>query len=316
MAAGGIFISYRRDDTRQAAGRLGDDLADHFGSAKIFRDIDNIELGVDFTVALNQALGSCAVMLVLIGHKWLDMRTAAGSRRLDDPKDWIRQEIATALHRGIRVVPVLIDGAELPDESALPDDLKPLVRRQKLDVDDARWRGDLAKLVDTLARLPGLERKTPPPPPPPPPPSGKGSLWKGVGIGVVGLLVVSALMNLGADETPGPAPGPSPAPSPSPAPAPAALPNLAGFWRTNGGETYQFTQDGRQVQFRALAQGIDIGGGGGELEGSLLRLSMTLSVQGLPPATANCNMQAAPDFRSFTGMCSSPNGAFAAHFFR
>ena len=126
--SGGIFVSYRRDDTRQAAGRLADGLADHFGSANIFRDIEGIDLGVEFAQALNQALEACVVMLVLIGPKWLDIIDAQGRRRLDDPKDWIRQEISTALRRGIRVVPVLIDGTPLPDESALSGDLKPLLR--------------------------------------------------------------------------------------------------------------------------------------------------------------------------------------------
>ncbi len=119
--AGGIFISYRRDDSRQAAGRLADALADRFGAQCIFRDVETIELGVDFTQALNQALASCVVMLVLIGRDWLDIRDANGQRRLGLPQDWIRQEIATALKRDIRVVPVLVDGAQLPDEAALPE---------------------------------------------------------------------------------------------------------------------------------------------------------------------------------------------------
>ena len=154
----GIFISYRRDDTRQAAGRLADDLSDQLGAERIFRDIEKIELGVDFEQALNQALENCEIMLVLIGRQWLTVADAQGQRRLDHPNDWIRIEIVTALKRGVRVVPVLIDGAPLPSEADLPEDLRPLVRRQALAVEDARWKSDVARLAESLARVGGLAR--------------------------------------------------------------------------------------------------------------------------------------------------------------
>jgi hypothetical protein len=123
--------------------------------------------------------------------------------------------------------------------------------------------------------------------------------------------------------TPGPStlptavPFPTPVPPPARVPAPApAVPNLAGLWRTNSGEIYQFRQSGTQLQFTAQAQGQDIGGGSGELEGHLLRLSMTLSLQGVALGNLNCNMQATPDFRAFGGICSGPTGQFQAQFFR
>jgi hypothetical protein len=240
-ASGGIFVSYRRDDTRQAAGRLADDLAAHFGSDKLFRDIETIEPGVDFADALNQALESCGVMLVLIGQRWLGITDAKGRRRLDDPRDWIRLEIATALKRGIRVVPVLIDGAEPLAEDQLPEDLRPLAGRQALELADGRWKGDLARLVEALGRLPGLKAATSPlpqapaapPPAPAAPRSSKKQLWVGIAIGIVALAGVSLMV---AEDEPEPLPTPSPAfepppspapslqPSPSPAPAPAPAP--------------------------------------------------------------------------------------------
>jgi hypothetical protein len=158
---GGIFISYRRDDTRQAAGRLADDLADQLGNERIFRDVEKIELGVDFEQALNQALVSCEVMLVLIGRQWSGISDAQGRRRLEQPSDWIRIEIVTALKRGIRVVPVLIDGAQLPAEDELPEDLRPLVRRQALEVADGRWKGDVARLAESLGRGSGAASPAP-----------------------------------------------------------------------------------------------------------------------------------------------------------
>jgi len=153
----GIFISYRRDDTRQAAGRLADDLADEFGRERIFRDIERIEIGVDFAQALEQALAQCQLMLVLIGQRWTDIADASGKRRLDQPGDWIRSEIATALKRNIRVVPVLVDGARLPTESELPEELRPLLRRQAFAIEDGRWRSDVGRLVEALSHLDGLK---------------------------------------------------------------------------------------------------------------------------------------------------------------
>ena len=149
----GIFISYRRDDTRQAAGRLANDLEDVFGAERIFRDIEKIELGVDFDEALTIALKNCEVMLVLIGHGWSGMQNEHGQRRLDMPADWIRTEIATALQRGIRVVPVLVDGAPLPTEAELPEDIRPLIRKQAFKIQDEGWRSSVATLADGLSRL-------------------------------------------------------------------------------------------------------------------------------------------------------------------
>lgn len=196
----GIFISYRRDDTRQAAGRLADDLSDQLGAERIFRDIEKIELGVDFEQALNQALENCEIMLVLIGRQWLTIADAQGQRRLDQANDWIRIEIVTALKRGVRVVPVLIDGAQLPSESDLPEDLRPLVRRQALAVEDARWRSDVARLAESLARVGGAATAQRAPAAPqrlvqvesaPAAPAPKStSPWKAAAIGAVVTLVL------------------------------------------------------------------------------------------------------------------------------
>ncbi len=337
--AGGIFVSYRRDDARQAAGRLADDLVEHFGNANIFRDIEGIELGVDFVEALNRALEACVVMLVLIGPRWLDIRDAKGNRRLDDPRDWIRQEISTALQRGIRVVPVLIDGTPLPEEEVLSDDLKPLVRRQALEIADTRWRGDMQRLAETLARVPGLELKRPADAPaaaPSPvagsaPPVGaapeSGKKWLKWGLyGIVALGIFAYI----ADEFSGSSgvyPQPSlplvtPAQVPLIAPPAAAgnapdAPNLAGMWRTLDGETYQVTQQGRQISLNAFAGGQSVGSGHGQLDGQVLRLSMSMVIGGVPLAAANCNLQGTPDFSRFAGVCQGPNGQqFMAQMFR
>ncbi len=323
----GIFISYRRDESRHAAGRLADDLAQAFGAQAIFRDIEGIDPGVDFTRSLERALEACSVMLVLIGPSWLDMRDPHGKRRLDDPNDWIRQEIATALARDVRVIPVLLEGAAMPSAQDLPDDLDALVRRQALDMSDSRWRGDLQRLIEALEKVPGLGRLDPPAPSPPPvpapAPAGKGR-WVWIGAGALGVLVVAGLFSEGEFDEPLPidplpvGPGPAVAPvQPAARPAAtAAVPDIAGMWRTNTGEVYHFEQDGRDVYFTAQAGGQPMGEGHGQFDGQVLRLALTLQVQGRVMGTANCDMHPAPDHRSYTGQCMGPNGPFPAQFFR
>ncbi|MDP3688630.1 MAG: PASTA domain-containing protein [Sulfurimicrobium sp.] len=155
----GIFISYRREDTAGHAGRIFDRLREKFGLDKVFMDVAGIEPGVDFVEAIDRAVGSCDVLLVIIGKKWLTCTDASGKKRLDDPKDFIRLETATALRRDIRVIPVLVQDAAMPGEGDLPDDLKKLARRQATEINDTHWDTDTGQLVETLTKLLHGERK-------------------------------------------------------------------------------------------------------------------------------------------------------------
>jgi len=148
----GIFISYRRDDAPGYAGRLYDRLAAHFGADHVFMDVQGIEPGVDFVDAIERALGSCEIVIVLIGKDWL-AADSAGRRRLDDPNDFVRVETATALARGIRVVPVLVEGAEMPRGDTLPTELLPLVRRQAVELSHKQWDATSAELIRTLEKI-------------------------------------------------------------------------------------------------------------------------------------------------------------------
>ncbi len=114
--SGGIFISYRRDDAKHAAGRLVDRLGQTFAKDQLFLDIDNIEPGLDFVKVLSEQVQACDVLQAVIGPGWLDSRDAGGSRRLDNARDFVRIEIEAALARDIRVIPVLVDGAQMPGE--------------------------------------------------------------------------------------------------------------------------------------------------------------------------------------------------------
>lgn len=149
----GIFISYRREESSGHAGRIYDRLRERFGKNRVFMDVSAIEPGVDFVEAIDRAVGSCAVLLVVIGRSWLECTNAAGKRRLDDPKDFIRLEVGTALRRTIRVIPVLVQNAAMPGEDVLPEELKLLARRNAIEINDSHWDSDLSQLVETLERV-------------------------------------------------------------------------------------------------------------------------------------------------------------------
>lgn len=150
---GGIFISYRREDSAGHAGRLFDHLSEHFGKDRVFMDVAGIEPGVDFVESIDRAVGSCDILIAVIGRDWLDCTDSTGRRRLDDPNDFIRIETATALKRGIRVIPVLVQGSAMPPQERLPDDLKKLSTRQSLELSDTRWNSDVNQLVDNLTKV-------------------------------------------------------------------------------------------------------------------------------------------------------------------
>jgi hypothetical protein len=149
-ATGRIFISYRRDDTDFPAGWLYERLAGHFGADQVFKDVDSIDPGEDFTEAIAGAVGSCDVLLALIGDRWLTIADEHGRRRLDDPNDLIRLEIEAALTRDIRVIPILVGHAEMPSPEQLPDSMAALSRRHALELSPSRFSADLRKLLRVL----------------------------------------------------------------------------------------------------------------------------------------------------------------------
>ena len=150
-----IFISYRRDDCAGHAGRLYDRLRDHFGPENIFRDIDTIEPGQDFVDAIETAVGACPAVVVLIGKQWANIKDTEGRRRLDNPEDFVRLEVAAALKRKVRVVPVLLQGAAMPGSSDLPEPLAKLARLNAIEVSDTRWDFDVGRLIDALNKALG-----------------------------------------------------------------------------------------------------------------------------------------------------------------
>ena len=158
----GIFISYRRDDSAGFAGRLADALEARFGAAQVFRDVQDIRAGEDFVQAINGSLAACHVLLAVIGPRWLTAADAAGRHRIDNPADFVRIEIATALRGGVQVIPVLVDGASMPGSAALPDSLSALARRQAVSLGDATWDADVLRLIGGIEQQlgrPGMNRR-------------------------------------------------------------------------------------------------------------------------------------------------------------
>jgi len=143
---GKLFISYRRSDVRGIAGRLSDTLGAYFGDNRIFRDIESIEGGADFGNVIEQNLNNADAVIVLIGPDWLSTKNADGQRRLDDPKDWVAEEIAVAMQLKKSIFPVLVDGAPMPRAEELPEKLKSLIRFNAIAISDDRWKSDVLRL--------------------------------------------------------------------------------------------------------------------------------------------------------------------------
>ena len=158
----GIFISYRRDDSAASAGRICDRLGAVFGADQVFMDVDDIPPGADFDAQISARIGTCDALLAVIGNQWLSARNADGQLRLSDPNDLVDREIALALQRGILVIPVLVEGASMPDAAELRSDLKPLAQRNAVTVSDQDFHSDLAKLIKTLEALPRLRKRASP----------------------------------------------------------------------------------------------------------------------------------------------------------
>jgi TIR domain len=148
-----VFISYRREDTAGHAGRLYDTMAARFGQPNVFVDVD-LAPGIDFVQRISEAVGECRVLLVIIGPRWASLTDDEGATRIADPDDFVRLEVETALRRAeVTVIPVLVAGAQMPDPDDLPEGVRPLTRRNALELSDMRWRYDVGRLNTRLDEL-------------------------------------------------------------------------------------------------------------------------------------------------------------------
>jgi len=223
-----VFINYRRDETAGEARALYNDLAELIGADRVFMDVDDIALGRDFRQVLQERLTDCEVMLSLIGRDWVHARDAAGARRLDNPGDFVRLEIATALQRQLAVTPVLLQDARMPSADTLPDDLKDLAYRNGFELSHTRWESDVHELVRRLGLAPAA-RPTPATPPvnvPDPSPAiatampARTRSATPIALGALGLVVAAGLVGWVSMRGGAAAPSPVPVPAPMPLVAP------------------------------------------------------------------------------------------------
>lgn len=267
-----IFISYRRDDSEGEAGRLFDDLVGFFKPDAVFMDVSDINPGVDFRKAIDENVASCGVLLAVIGPAWSSIQNSTGSRRLDDPNDFVRLEIASALARNIAVIPVLVHEAKMPRSEELPDNLKDLAFRNGVEITHTRWSSDVQLLIEALRRYvaPAAPADAKPvhatvavQPPPPTSPPGKTPSSRPSSVPLILGIVAAIVVALGIVAflifRPHPAPTPNPNPvvrAPAPAPIHGGSDALIGTW--NNPETSHNIALDRLDISSAGAQGLSI----------------------------------------------------------
>lgn len=149
-----IFLSYRRSDSADVAGRIFDHLRQNFRKDDLFKDVDSIPPGEDFRTFIGEKIKACDVVIVIIGRGWLTATDRGGIRRLDEAGDYVRLEIEAALERTIPIIPVLVGGAEMPSSELLPVPLQPLAFRNAVSVrPDPDFNNDIARLVRSLRNI-------------------------------------------------------------------------------------------------------------------------------------------------------------------
>jgi TIR domain len=158
-----VFISYRRMDSASVTGRMHDHLVAHFGRENVFKDVDNLPPGADLGPHITQVLRQCTVALVIIGRDWLNATADGGGRRLDDPSDWVRMEVETALELNLTVIPILVEGASMPAAKSLPPSLQALANRNGLQVrDDPDFAHDMDRMLAAVGHVLAPEGGSPP----------------------------------------------------------------------------------------------------------------------------------------------------------
>jgi hypothetical protein len=162
VAMANIFISYRREDAAAHAGRIYDRLAAHFGKNHVFMDVDTIKPGDDFVEVVEKTVAACDLLIVVIGKQWLGAADKNGRRRLDVPEDFVRMEISVALERKIRVIPALVQGAEMPAAADLPPAISALARRNALELSETGFHRGVDDLITTVESLLLVEKSSAP----------------------------------------------------------------------------------------------------------------------------------------------------------
>lgn len=150
MAGQGIFISYRRADSASMAGRVREHLREGLPDRRVFLDVESIDPGANFEHSIRSELEQCNVMLVLVGKAWMSDDGGQLEPRISDPSDYVRREITWALEAGIRIIPVLIDDARMPDTGSLPSDIREFAMKNAVELRNSRFEDDVSHLLKTI----------------------------------------------------------------------------------------------------------------------------------------------------------------------
>jgi hypothetical protein len=148
-----VFICYRREETAAHAGRLYDAMVARFGEGNVFIDVDDLGPGVDFVERIDHVLSECRALVVVMGPSWAAIEDGQGGRRIDDPDDFVRREVKSGLGSKATVIPVLVSGAGMPRRESLPEELRPIARRNALELSETRWAHDVGRLFGVLEEL-------------------------------------------------------------------------------------------------------------------------------------------------------------------
>jgi hypothetical protein len=287
-----IFISYRQNDSPGDCRQLCERLQASFGHDNVFFDIQNIRLGDNWWTVARERIRSCSVLLVPIGQNWLSITDKKGRRRLDDPRDPLRMEIGLALKENIRTIPVLVEGASMPESDQLPDDLRDLA---DLAACELRHRSFVRDVDDLITELGGTAPASPAKP--------------DAGDEFLATLGKSFAAKLGERLAGG---GAAPPPSASvqphqPAHAPSAALNLTGTWQSTNGAMHVVWQQGNMVTIETRNQfGVVVGQAQGTLTGNQLYIVYNVTYQ--PPYVVRGEARCAvsPDGLYITGQSMDP----------
>lgn len=336
MADNKIFVSYRRQDASGEAGRLVDHLQEVFGDDSVFLDVETIEAGLDFIQAIEKALSSCKVLIAMIGPHWATIKDSKGNLRLFNEDDFIRIEISAALKRDIRVIPVLVNGAIMPNPEDLPEDLQALTRRHAQELSSSRWKYDSDQLTAVLSKI--IEPKPQPRPqqnpepspkpyiPKPPLPKSwwaKNYLWV-IG-GVVGFLILIGMCvpdepqyepiieNNGTTQADLSTENPEGNEVYNSLQPDESIPDISGRWSgvNDLGLTYYYdiSQDGESVSFNEISfDGSIIGSGTGVINGDYINLNYNSVFN----YSGSITLVISPDQTQLSGQVSIPSSGVSA----
>lgn len=199
-----IFISYRRSEAEYIAGSLARDLRRHFGEEQIFRDKEDIEGGMSWRKKVLDEIDRHVAVLILISKGWVDVRDANGQRRIDNPDDPLRLEIADAIKDGAKIIPILLENAQMPSEQELPEELRPIAEINALKLRDAEWQFDLHRICKTLEAIgfPPVATPQPAPGPQPTPAPAPRGKWNIKAVTALGLALLTLVMMASEGQDP------------------------------------------------------------------------------------------------------------------